>query len=122
MNKLDDIMYKLDGNKKDLDQIKKAMDFLSSKYDDVVIKTQSNEKEINSLREENNLMKGELLSLKSTVRILETERVKNKVVIKGCKEQILPNTLQSVIEIGQKIKVPLSIQNVINTNVIKTYM
>lgn len=66
-----------------LDDINKAIQYMSSQYDEILRGVKVNKKKIDKLEKENKNMKEEITKLKSSVKFLNDARVQNDCIING---------------------------------------
>lgn len=85
-----------------LDDIKETMNFMSAQYDAILKGVAKNKKKIDALQKENNNLREEVKSLKSSVKFLNDARVKNDCVINGIKVDGDVNATGVVLEIAKK--------------------
>lgn len=85
-----------------LDDIKEAVNFMSSQFDSLIKGVAENKKEIKTLKKENITLREEVKHLKSTVKFLNDTRVKNDCVINGIKIQEEDNPEKVVLQIASK--------------------
>lgn len=66
-----------------LDDISKAMQFMSSQYDTILCAVTANKKSIEAIQRENRCLREEVSDLKSSLKLLNDERVQNDCVVCG---------------------------------------
>lgn len=92
-----------------LDEITTTIQFMSSQYDSILKGVAANKKKIDCLQKENELLREEVCYLKSSVKYLNDDRVKNDCIINGVMESDgNKQAIDVVLDIAGKIGADIS--------------
>ncbi|XP_075162048.1 uncharacterized protein LOC142234760 [Haematobia irritans] len=93
--------------KDQLGALHNTMNFMSQQYDSILKDLAVNKKRVETIEKENKMLKQEVTELKTSIKLLNDERVKNDCVISG----ILPNSkltaAETVVKISEKAGVKM---------------
>lgn len=103
MSKLDIIEEKVSK----IDDMEKTLDFLSKRYDDFEEKLQDASKEAKQVKGDVSSVKNEMNKLKTSVKILNDERIRNELVIR--RVQLESDEQQSIVDFVESIMVTLGL-------------
>lgn len=90
-----------------LDQLTESINFMSAKFDEVFKDVAENKKKISAIEKENKKLKNELQDMKTTVKILNDDRVKNDCIINGLKVEGDIKAVDAVVNLSKSVGVDL---------------
>lgn len=117
-SKQNEITTKLD-KLDQLDLLQETMQIMSNQFESIVKTIADNKKKLEDLQNENKILKNEIIDLKSSVKFLNNERVRNDCVIHGIEAKNDLNAIESVVEIMKEIGVDLHPNEIDNAYFLK---
>lgn len=90
-----------------LDQLTESISFMSAKFDEVFKDVAENKKKISEIEKENKKLKTEIQTLKSSVKILNDNRVKNDCIISGLEAVDGTNAVDAVVKLSKDVGIDL---------------
>lgn len=95
-----------------LTAITEAVEFMSKQYDELLKCIADNNKKIDLVQKENRVLKNEIKSLKTSVKILNDERVKNDCIIRGVEVKQDSTAVDTVLELTKTVGLSLKEENI----------
>lgn len=90
-----------------LDQLTESINFMSAKFDEVFKDVAENKKRISAVEKENKKLKNELEIMKTSVKFLNDDRVKNDCIISGLKVEGDIKAVDAVVSLSESVGVEL---------------
>lgn len=110
-NELSAIKTKL--NKLDqLTDIQEAIQFMSRQYDEILKGVAENKRKVHELEKENKTLKHEIANLKTSVKLLNNERVRNDCIVNGLIVEEGMTAVDSVIKLTKDVGVDINPSNI----------
>lgn len=95
-----------------LSSIHESITFLSKQYDDILKTMVDNKRKLDEVKKENVHLKEEIKNLKTSVKFLNDERVRNHCIIMGLKPEESVSAADAVINLSKNIGVELKTDNI----------
>lgn len=95
-----------------LDSIHESINFLAKQYDDVLKTMVENKRKLDEVKKENVYLKEEIKNLKTSVKNLNDERVKNHCIIMGLKPEENLSAAEAVLNLSKGIGVDMKTENI----------
>lgn len=98
-------------NKK-LDTITTAIEFMSKQYDILFKNIAENNKKLEMVQKENRVLKNEITTLKTSMKILNDHRVRNDCIVRGVEVDQKLSAVDTILDISKKIGLNLKEENI----------
>lgn len=98
-----------------LDQLRsitEAIDFMSKQYDALLKGIAENNKKMDLVQKENKVLKNEIATLKTSVKILNNQRVKNDCIIRGIETNNDLKAVETVLKITKQVGIDLKEESI----------
>ena len=86
-----------------LTALKDSIEFISQQYDELLKDIADNNKKVEQVQKENRALKGEIASLKTSVKILYDQRVKNGCIVRSVEVKNDTNAIETVLDISKNV-------------------
>lgn len=95
-----------------LSAIHDSITFLSKQYDEVLKSIVENKKIVDEIKKENYFLKEEIKNLKTSVKVLNDDRVRNHCIVMGLKNKEDVSAADAVVDLSKDIGVEITADNI----------
>lgn len=95
-----------------LSAVTEAIEFMSKQYDEILKGVAENRKKVELVQKENRILKNEIAILKTSVKILNDQRVKNDCIVSGVEVKKDVTAIETVLELSGKIGIDIKEDNI----------